>query len=194
VFTVEYLLRILSCTNDPRYRRPILGRLRWAITPYALIDLLAILPAYLPMVGVDLRSLRAIRLMRVFRILKLGRYSRAIHTLGRALRESAPQIFVCLVGVLVLLVLASTVLYYAERDAQPDGFSSIPAAAWWGVATLTTAGYGDLVPVTPLGKVAGAVVAILGIGIFGLPAGIWASAFVAQFKKERTCPHCGEEF
>ena len=105
----------------------------------------------------------------------------------------ATQISVCLVGMIVLLVLGASFLYYAEHEAQPDGFSSIPAAAWWGITTLTTVGYGDLAPVTPLGKLAASAVAILGIGLFALPAGILASAFIAQIGEAKSCPHCGKE-
>ncbi len=193
VFSIEYVVRLVSSVADPRYRRPVLGRARWAATPLAIVDLLAILPAYLPFLfGADLRVLRAVRLMRVFRILKLGRYSRAVRSLGRALSVSAAELGIVLFGLVVLLVLASSIVYYAEREAQPEGFSSIPAAAWWGVATVTTVGYGDLVPVTPLGKLAASIMAILGIGLFALPAGILGSAFVAQLRGRRDCPHCGQ--
>ena len=95
-------------------------------------------------------------------------------------------------ALLIILTLASSVLYYAENAAQPEGFSSIPATAWWGITTLTTIGYGDLAPVTPLGKLAASVVAILGIGMFALPAGILGSAFVGQLQRDERCPHCGE--
>ncbi len=93
----------------------------------------------------------------------------------------------------ILLVLASTILYLAEHDAQPDTFGSIPAAAWWGVATLTTVGYGDATPITVLGKVAAAIVSVMGIGLFALPAAILGSAFVEQLKVDTKCPHCGKD-
>ncbi len=163
------------------------------MSPLAVVDLIAILPAYLPMfLAVDLRVLRILRLVRVFRILKLGRYNRAVDSLGRALVASAPELGVIVFGLLVVLILASTALYFAENDVQPEAFSSIPAAAWWGIATLTTVGYGDMAPVTLVGKMLGSVVALIGIGLFALPAGILGSAFVARLKRDRSCPHCGE--
>ena len=193
LFTIEYAARLFSCTADPRYRSPVIGRLRFAATPLAVVDLLAILPAYLPLlVGIDLRAIRVLRLFRVFRILKLGRYSRAVQSLGRALVDRGAELGVLLFALLIILILASSLLYFAENAAQPDGFSSIPATAWWGITTLTTVGYGDLAPVTALGKLAASVVAILGVGLFALPAGILGSAFVAQLNQDGTCPHCGE--
>ena len=164
------------------------------LTPLAVVDLLAIAPALLPMItGLDLRSIRALRLVRIFRVLKLGRYSRAVNSLGRALHEKLPEITVAGFALLVVLVLASTVLYYAEVEAQPEAFSSIPAAAWWGVATLTTVGYGDIAPITPMGKLCASIFAILGIGLFALPAGFLGSAFVSQLQEgPSVCPHCGE--
>ena len=165
IFSVEYVARLASCTVDRRYQGPLLGRLRFGGTPLAIVDLLAILPAYLPLLGIDLRAVRAVRLLRVFRILKLGRYSTAVQSLGRALADRRAELAIVSFALLIILILASSVLYYAENAAQPEGFSSIPAAAWWGVTTLTTVGYGDLAPVTPLGKLAASVVAVLEIDV-----------------------------
>ncbi len=189
VFTVEYLARLIAAGAEHRFSG--LGRIRWVFTPMALVDLMAILPAYLPMIlGADLRVLRAVRLFRVFRILKIGRYSNAVQSLGRALTASAAEIAVLVFALLIVLVLASSLVYYAERAAQPDAFSSIPAAAWWGIATVTTVGYGDVAPVTFAGRLAAAIVAVLGIGMFALPAGVLGSAFVRQLS-DQPCPHCG---
>ncbi len=194
VFAVEYLLRLASCTSDPRYRRPPLGRIRGAFTPFAIIDLRAVAPALLPLVfGPDLRLLRAARLLRILRILKLARYSDAVRSLGRAFSARAPELAVTGMALAIVLILASSALYYAEREVQPDHFGSIPEAAWWGIVTLTTVGYGDLAPVTPLGRFCAAFVAILGLGLFALPAGILGSAFVEQVTHGgHNCPHCGK--
>ncbi|UCC59783.1 MAG: ion transporter [Dehalococcoidia bacterium] len=196
VFTVEYILRIWVCTSEEKFRHPLWGRLRYAITPMALIDLLAIVPFYLPMViSLDLRFVRALRLFRLFRLFKVGRYSDSMKLLGSVLKEKKEELVITFIVVLVLLILASTLMYYAENEAQPEAFSSVPAAMWWGVATLTTVGYGDVYPVTAVGKFLGTVVAILGIGMFALPAGIFGSGFVEQMNKrrqsEKVCPHCG---
>jgi voltage-gated potassium channel len=194
VFSLEYLARVASSTARGRFRGKRFGRLRYALTPFALIDLLAIAPAFIPFFGTaDLRGLRAARLMRVFRVLKLGRYSRAMQSLRSALTSRKEELAITAFGLLILLVLAASILYLAERDVQPDVFGSIPLAAWWTVTTLTTVGYGDVVPETLWGKLAAGVVAILGIGLFALPAGILGSAFVDQLNKEQRCPHCGEK-
>ena len=198
VFTIEYILRLGAAPADLRYLRPIEGRLRFAVSFPALIDLLAILPFYLAAVPLDLRTLRSLRLLRLVRTLKIGRYSESLQTLGRVFVAKREELMTTLLAGLVVLVVASTLIYYAEKDEQPEAFSSIPAAMWWAVATLTTVGYGDIYPRTGLGKLLGSIVAVLGIGLFALPAGILGSGFVEllQGKKRRAgakCPHCGKD-
>ncbi len=196
IFTVEYVLRIWSCTASDKYSAPITGRLRFSLTPFAVIDLLAILPFYLPLLGVDLRFMRAVRLFRAFRLAKLVRYSSALHTFGRVISAKKEELVTTLSFMFLLLLLAASLMYFLEHEAQPEVFSSIPAAMWWGVTTLTTVGYGDLYPVTAMGRVLGSVIAILGIGMVALPTGILGSAFVEDLqtrKGPKLCPHCGEE-
>jgi voltage-gated potassium channel len=163
----------------------------------AIIDLLAILPFYLPLVLPDFRFMRAIRLFRLFRILKLARYSDALKTFADVLNLKKEELGVTFFATLILLVVASSMVYEAENEVQPEAFANIPDAMWWGVVTLTTVGYGDIYPVTPLGKFIGSFVVISGIGLFALPAGILASGFneVLQRRKEKhrkkmICPHC----
>jgi len=195
IFTVEYLLRLWSCTAATAYALPVRGRLRFAVTPLAVVDLLAVLPFYLPFIGIDLRFIRAIRLFRLFRVAKLGRYSTALRTLGRVAAARKAELLITVFMLGLLMVLASSAMYFIEHDAQPEAFSSIPATMWWAVATLTTVGYGDIYPVTALGKALGAAIAILGIGMFALPTGILGAAFVEEIQKPsatpRICPHCG---
>jgi voltage-gated potassium channel len=198
VFTAEYLLRLWACTADPRYRGAVRGRLRYAFQPMALIDLLAVAPFYLEFLAVDLRFVRTLRLFRLFRLFKLARYADSMRTLGVVLRSRREELLVTLFVVVVLLVFASSAMYYVENEAQPQQFSSIPASMWWGVATLTTVGYGDVYPMTTAGRVLGAGIAILGVGLFALPTGILASAFSEELQKRRrkercVCPHCGRE-
>jgi voltage-gated potassium channel len=165
LFTVEYLLRMWACTANERYAHPVFGRIRFALTFFAVIDLLAILPFYLPMiVALDLRFLRAVRLFRIFRLFKAGRYSESLRTMGRIFARTRAELSITLFLTLILLVLASALMYFAEQDVQPEAFSSIPAAMWWGVVTLTTVGYGDIFPVTTLGRLIGTLIAILGMG------------------------------
>ena len=196
-FTVEYALRLWVCTLDPRFRSPVMGRIRFALSPLAIIDLLSFLPFYMPLLAIDLRFIRSVRLFRLFRLLKLGRYSQSLKTLARVADAKKEELSVTLFSGAIVLVIASSLMYFVEREAQPEAFSSIPAAMWWGVVTLTTVGYGDIYPKTVLGKLIGALIAILGVGMFALPAGIIASGFASEVQKSRAepiiCPHCGKD-
>lgn len=197
IFTVEYLLRVWSATADPRYAAPVRGRIRYVFTPLALIDLLAILPAFLPLMGVDLRVMRAARLFRVFRLAKLARYSRALQLFGRVISAKKEELVTSLMLLMLLLLIAASLLYYAENEAQPDKFGSIPAAMWWAAATITTVGYGDVYPVTMVGRLLGTTVAIIGLGLFAIPTGLLGAAFIEELAKHRQpgailCPHCGK--
>ncbi len=196
VFTLEYVLRLWSSTAVEKYRAPG-GRLRFALTPLAVIDLAVVLPILLPgEYFLDLRFARVLRLVRVLRLLKVARYSKAIRLFVRVL--SAKRADLGLIGLLLALIviLGSSTMYFAEYHAQPGVFKSIPAAMWWSVQTLTTVGYGDMYPITPVGRLLGTVIALVGIGFFALPAGLLAAAFAEEIekgrRKRRCCPHCGE--
>jgi voltage-gated potassium channel len=196
IFTVEYLMRLWVCVEMPRYQETVIGRLRFAGTPLAIVDLFAVLPFYLPIGGLDLRFLRAVRMMRIFRVAKLGRYSQSLRLLLRVLTVKKEQLISAVLILLLLLIIAASTMYFAEKTVQPESFSSIPAAMWWAVATLTTVGYGDVYPITPLGKLMAAVLAVLGIGMFALPTGILGAGFVEEIEKSKAnstkCPHCGK--
>ena len=183
VFTVEYAARIWSCVEmpflggEPHWR----SRVRFALRPYLVIDLLAILPFYLSvLLPIDLRILRV---MRLFRILKLTRYSPTMHTLFRVLTEERRTLTGTLLLAMTLLLFVSTAAYYAERAAQPEKFGSIPDAAWWAIATLTTVGYGDVAPITPVGRLIAGMAMICGIIVLALPIAIIATAFANEIGK-----------
>jgi voltage-gated potassium channel len=199
VFSVEYAARIWACTADPRYRQPIIGRLRYVSGFDGVVDLLAILPFYitlaLPAAALDLRILRVLRLLRFARVLKLGRYSDSLGRMKRVIGARRGDLGVALAAVGVVLILASSAIYYVEVDTQPDVFTSIPAAMWWGISALTTVGYGDITPVTPLGKFLGGIIQLLGIAIFALPAGIIAAGYEEESRRNAAgpgiCKSCG---
>ncbi len=199
IFTVEYAARLWTCVEDPTYAHPVLGRIRFVLTPLAIVDLLAVLPFYLPFLSVDLRVLRMFRLLRIMRLMrvaKLARYSESLQMLMRVIRAKREQLMSAVSILLIMLVVAATLAFYAENGAQPKSFSSIPAAMWWAAVTLTTVGYGDMYPVTVLGKIMGALVAMTGIGMFALPTAILGAGFLEdleQHKKARKCPYCGRE-
>lgn len=200
VFTTEYLLRVWCCVKNPLYSSPVRGRIRYALSPYALIDLIALTPFFLPLIfPIEFRLLRLLRLLRLFRVLRLGKYSNAFETFVDVLKSKKEELVITVVMAVIILILASSILYSVEREAQPDGFGSIPDAMWWAVVTLATVGYGDVYPITPLGKFFAGLVAISAIGLFALPAGILASGFAESLGKkgegdsEKTvdCPRCG---
>jgi voltage-gated potassium channel len=197
VFTIEYILRIWTCTINEKFRQPILGRIQFALTPLLVVDLMAILPFYLPMfIPLDLRFLRILRLIRIFRMFKMARYSESLKILGNVFRTKKEDLFITVFVISILLIVASSLMYFIENKAQPEAFSSIPQAMWWGVVTLTTVGYGDIYPITPAGKILGAIISLLGISIFALPTGILVSGFIEEIQRQQNspkiCPHCGK--
>ena len=187
VFSLEYVLRLWSAVDDPwqaRFRPPVLGRLRFARTTMAIIDLLAILPFYFGLfLQVDLRFLRVLRLLRIF---KLTRYSGSMTLLFQVLREEARTVGAAMFVLLLLLVIAASLAFIVEGDSHPtDAFASIPAAMYWAVITMTTVGYGDVVPATAFGKVLTVVIAVISVGMVALPAGILASGFTSAVQRRR---------
>jgi len=196
IFSFEYLMRIWSITEKEEYAGPLKGRLKYMFTFSSIIDLLAILPSYIPfLIAIDARVIRGIRLLRLFRILKLARYNHAFRHIRDVVKYKKEELVISLFAVLTLLVISSSLMYFVENEAQPEAFSSIPATMWWGVATLTTVGYGDVYPITGLGKFMAGIMAILGVGLFALPAGILANGFGSTLEKRQgnnTCKHCGK--
>lgn len=185
IFTVEYCLRVWSIieSDNPCYQRPVKGRLRFMASPLALIDLIVLLPFFLgSLVGVDLRMLRALRLLRAFR---LTRYAQSMNLLLQVIRDEGPIIAAALFVLLMLIVVAASVTYLAEHAAQPEAFGSIPSALWWAVVTMTTIGYGDVVPHTLAGRICAAVIGVISVGMVALPAGIMASGFNDALHKRR---------
>lgn len=203
VFAVEYCLRFWVAPESDPSGNPWRQRWRFVRSTTALIDMAALAPSLIACVillwhgdSLNLTFLLAIRLLT--RSAKMARYLPGGRRLGMALRMKAGQMGTAVVGLVVVLVFAATMMYFAESKAQPDTFSSIPAAMWWSVVTLTTVGYGDTVPVTGLGRMLAAVIAVLGIGLFALPAGIISAAMMEIGERENsddraptTCPHCG---
>ena len=184
-FTAEYALRVWSAVEGDhgRYRRPIIGRLRYAVTPLALVDLMVIVPFYLvALIPVDLRFMRVFRLFAVF---KLTRYQPSMRLLASVLRDEAKPVAAALFVLAMLLIAASSLAYMAENQAQPEKFGSIPDAMYWAITTMTTVGYGDVVPVTPWGKLLAGAIGVIGIGMVALPAGLLASGFSEQLHQRR---------
>jgi len=198
LFSVEYAVRLWSIVENEVYRAygPISSRLRFMLSPMAIVDFVAIAPFYLPLLTtVDLRTARILRLFRLFRLFKIGRSSDVIERFQRVFQHKSSELLLSLYGSGILLIFVSSIMYYVEHDAQPEAFGSIPETMWWGVATSTTVGYGDVYPITPLGRFLGALVALLGVSLFALPAGVLASGFSeAASKNDGNCPECNRPF
>ena len=177
LFTVEYLLR--SSAAD-RYRD-------YALSFFGMVDLLAILPFYLEFMGIlegDARFLRALRLLRVFEVFRLSGLDRALGDCIRALRFAWRPLVIAGILFAVLLFLAATGVWFFEREAQPQHFPSVVHSLWWSIITLTTVGYGDIVPITAGGRLFASAVALTGVGIVAVPAGIFASSLLQTNKLE----------
>ena len=192
IFILEYVLRVWASVEDPETVQDDSGkqianskrRINFMLKPLAIIDFLAFVPVFLQLLfpGVDLRFLRALRLLRVF---KLTRYFQSFEMILEVLHDEWRSLAGTVFIMLVILVIAACGLYYIERDIQPDKFGSIPEAMWWAIAALTTVGYGDAYPITPVGKIIGSIVTLLGIGMVALPSGILASSFSERMRQRR---------
>ena len=192
IFILEYVLRVWASVEDPETIEDESGtqitngrrRINFMLKPLAIIDFLAFVPIFLQLLfpGVDLRFLRALRLLRVF---KLTRYFQSFEMILEVLHDEWRSLAGTVFIMLVILVIAACGLYYIERDIQPDKFGSIPEAMWWAMAALTTVGYGDSYPITPIGKIIGSIVTLLGIGMVALPSGILASSFSERMRQRR---------
>ena len=185
IFTLEYCMRIYCCVEEPGFQRALSGRLKQAKTFSSVIDLLAIAPFFLEALLHHLLDLRFLRVFRLLRLLKLTRYTNATQTLTKVIVREWPVMGASAFVMLLLVVLTASLGYLFEHDAQPEKFENIPQSIYWAVITLASVGYGDISPVTPAGRIMTILLALMGIGIFALPAALLGSAFTDQLQKER---------
>ena len=173
IFTIEYLMRLFT-----------LDKLKDIFSPLMIIDLLAILPFYLPVAKLDLRILRIFRLFRILRIFKLARYFESLQMIGKVIYRKRTEL-ISIFGVLLFLIfLSSFFMFYAESEAQPNAFHNILDTFWWSIVTFTTVGYGDVYPITPIGKLLSATIVLIGIMLFALPTSILTAEFLNEFQKK----------
>lgn len=185
VFTIEYILRIW--TADLLYPEAKHPRLKYIFSFMAIIDLLAILPFYLPFFSADLRFLRMMRLFRLFRllrVLKLGRYFDALQIIVKVIRTSGPQLIMSVVLCFFVMLFSAIIMYEVENPVQPEQFPNVLASLWWAMCTLTTVGYGDVYPITSIGRFFASVISLVGIGIIAIPTGIIAAGFSQAISKD----------
>ena len=174
IFSIEYILRVYVSDR----------KIGYIFSFYGIVDFLAILPYYL-ITSIDLRSIRVFRLLRIFRVIKLFRFNRAIDLMSKALAKVRAEITIFLFITLVLIYLSSIVIYHCEHAVQPDKFKSIFHSMWWSVMTLTTVGYGEIYPVTSLGKLFTSFLSIIGIGIVAIPTGLLASSLTSVMDEDK---------
>lgn len=201
IFTVEYVLRVWSSNHEEKYQGAVKGRLKYMVSGAAIIDLMAILPSYIHViVGLDLRVLRMLRLLRFFRLFRLTAYTKPAHMIKSVFRKRANELGLSFILAVFLIIIASCIIYFAEHQypsEQESKFTSIPETIWWAVVSLTTTGYGDMVPLTNAGKIMASIIMLTGVAFFALPAGIITAGFIEEFrlnriKKTHRCPNCGE--
>lgn len=201
VFSIEYLLRLWTATNlYPSLSAPR-ACIKYIFSFMAIIDLLAILPFYLPYIfPIDLRVLRTLRVVRLFRLFKVNRYTNSLSLIAKVFKNKASQLISSVFVVGLLMIISSVLMYSIENPVQPDVFKNAFSGLWWAVATFTTVGYGDIYPITGAGKVLSAVIAMLGIGLVAVPTGIISAGFIENISEEETeeekkhyCPYCGKK-
>lgn len=194
VFTVEYVLRILTADFLYPQSGKIKARIKYVLSPMALVDLIAILPFWLPMfLPGTMLGLRALRLVRLLRIFKLNRYFDAIKAIGEVLVMKKRELLGSMFFVSILMLISSLLMYSAEHEAQPEVFRNAFSGLWWAVATLTTVGYGDIYPVTALGRLVGAFIAFSGLAAVAIPTGIISSGLMESMSRGRDKCACPEK-
>ena len=214
VFTIEYFLRFWTIDALSHHQKPLITRLKFAFSYIMVVDFLAIAPFYLQFLfPIDIHVLRAFRLLRIFRLVKIKDYIKALSHVVSVIKKKAHQLFISTFILFILMLVASILVYTAENEAQPDVFDNALSGLWWSIVTLTTVGYGDIYPVTVLGKFIGAAFSVLSIGLVAIPIGIISAGFIEHSAKEKFiivradtgkpvhdkskpkkfCPYCGEE-
>ena len=198
-FVIEYLLRLYASGALEQYKG-WRGKLKYALTPYAIIDLISILPYLLVyFAGIPNSSaLRSLRLLRIFRLFRVRKYANFAKTMKRIFGNIKEEIIVLLLYTVIILVILSFVIFQIEHEAQPEVFSNVFQTMWWGIATLTTVGYGDMYPITAAGKFITSVITILGIAFIAIPGSLFASEFISEIsekkkrnrEEEKVCPKC----
>lgn len=199
IFTIEYLCRLWTADLLYPKMKPIAARVKYIFSFMALIDLFAILPFYLPfIIKMDLRVLRMLRIIKLLRVFKINRYTNALSTIANVFNKKKNQLLSSIFVIILLMIVASVLMYNVENQAQPNVFKNAFDALWWAVATLTTVGYGDIYPITVFGKILSAGIALLGIALIAIPTGLISAGFIESSEnlkeddEKQYCPYCGK--
>jgi len=180
LFTIEYLLRLYSITHQTNKRR-----LSYALSPYMIIDLIAILPFYISLFNMDFGFLRALRIIRIFKLFRLSKFAQFDNLISEIIKEKKEEFIFIFFALLVLVLTLTPLVYFAEKDAQPEMFSSMGATMWWAIITFTTVGYGDMYPITTFGRILTAFVSFLGIAFYAIPGSIFTSALLEKINEKK---------
>ena len=191
LFTIEYVLRIITADYLYPKKNPWVARLLFIVSFYGIIDLLTILPFYVPFTTGAV-AFRIFRVVRIFRLFKINEQFDSFNVIINVLKEKKSQIFSCITMITILTLASSLVMYGAEHDAQPDQFENAFSGIWWSVSTLLTVGYGDIYPITTLGKIMAIIISFLGVGMVAIPTGIISAGFVEQYTKIKNFSHSEE--
>lgn len=212
IFSVEYILRIWSADLKYPNLPPVLARLRFMVTFTAIIDLVSLLPSYISVISANFMVLRMLRVLRLLRAFKLNRYTHALRDIADVFRKKASQLISSMLVVTFLMLISAVLMYDAEHEAQPEVFENAFSGLWWAIVTVTTVGYGDVHPITVIGRVMGSIIAILGIALIAVPTGIITAGFSEQIThknaereaaekanakesedEKKFCPYCGHK-
>ncbi|MDE6733683.1 MAG: ion transporter [Oscillospiraceae bacterium] len=212
IFSVEYLLRIWSADLKYPNLPPVLARLRFMVTFTAIIDLVSLLPSYISVISANFMVLRMLRVLRLLRAFKLNRYTHALRDIADVFKKKASQLISSMLVVAFLMLISAVLMYDAEHEAQPEVFENAFSGLWWAIVTVTTVGYGDVHPITVIGRVMGSIIAILGIALIAVPTGIITAGFSEQITRQNAereaaeksnakeaedekkfCPYCGHK-
>ena len=180
LFTIEYILRIYSISYKNHKKR-----LKYAFSPFMLIDLLVLLPFYLSFFNIDLGFLRALRIIRIFKLFRLSKFSSFDNLISEILREKKEEFIFIFIALLIILLTITPLVYYVEKDVQPEIFSSMATTMWWAVITFTTVGYGDMYPISTMGRIFTAIVSFLGIAFYAIPGSIFTSALLEKMNEKK---------
>lgn len=183
-FTFELFLRYIAIGNQLEYKG-LRGRIKFTFTPFALIDILSILPTFLTLFGFNSSFLRILRLFRVFKLFRMTKTSSFDRALRRVFVTERENLIMTFSSIAIILIIFTIMVYFAENDAQPQVFSSIPKTLWWAIVTLSTVGYGDMYPVTIIGRIITTIITMIGIAFYAIPGGLFTAALIEEIKNEQ---------
>ena len=180
IFTIEYILRIYSITYKKEKTR-----FKYSLTPFMIIDLIVLLPYYLSLFNLDLGFLRALRIIRIFKLFRLMKFAEFDNLIGTIVKEKKEEFIFIAITIFILVLTVTPLVYYFEKDVQPEVFTSMSTTMWWAIITFTTVGYGDMYPISVMGRILTTIVSFLGIAFYAIPGSIFTSALLEKINEKK---------